>query len=75
MLKHVQQTVNWYRNLAGVEQVSLPGIDSSVARSELQQQSLQAVHLAFDFGKAAEDMLGRESQAQNAQRRDRGRRR
>jgi small-conductance mechanosensitive channel len=66
VLKHVQQTVNWYRNLAGVEQIILPGIDSSVARSELQQQSLQAVHLAFDFGKAAEDMLGRQSQAQNA---------
>jgi small-conductance mechanosensitive channel len=66
VLKHVQRTVNWYRDLAGVEQISLPGIDSSVARSELQQQSLQAVQLAFDFGKAAEDMLGRESQPQGA---------
>jgi small-conductance mechanosensitive channel len=66
VLTHVQHTVTWYRELAGVEQISLPGMDSSVARSELQQQSLQAVHLAFDFGKAAEDMLGRESQAQGA---------
>src|SRR6185437_9119427 len=62
----VQQTVNWYSELAGAEQISTPGIDSSVARSQLQQQSLRAVHLAFDFGKAAEDMLGRESQAQSA---------
>ena len=66
VLKHVQQTVNWYRDLGGAEQISMPGIDSSVARSQLQRQSLQAVHLAFDFGKAAEDMLGRESQAQSA---------
>jgi small-conductance mechanosensitive channel len=66
VLKHVQRTVNWYRDLASVEQISLAGIDSSVARSELQQQSLEAVHLAFDFGKAAEDMLGRESQPQGA---------
>ena len=66
VLTHVQRTVTWYRELGGVEQVSLPGIDSSVARSQLEQQSLQAVHLAFDFGKAAEDILGRESQAQSA---------
>jgi small-conductance mechanosensitive channel len=66
VLTHVQRTVTWYRELAGVEQISLPGIDSSVARSQLQQESLQAVHLAFDFGKASEDILGRESQAQSA---------
>jgi small-conductance mechanosensitive channel len=66
VLHHVQRTVSWYRDLAAVEQISLPGIDSSVSRSQLQQQSLQAVHLAFDFGKAAEDVIGRESQGQNA---------
>lgn len=66
VLTHVQRTVTWYRDLAGVEQISLAGIDSSVARSQLQQESLQAVHLAFDFGKASEDMLGRGSQAQSA---------
>ena len=66
VLTHVQRTVTWYRDLAGIEQISLPGIDSSVARSELQAQSLQVVHLAFDFGKASEDILGRESQAQSA---------
>ena len=66
VLTHVQRTVTWYRDLAGVEQISPAGIDASVARSQLQQESLQAVHLAFDFGKASEDMLGRESQAQGA---------
>lgn len=66
VLNHVQHTVNWYRDLAAVEQLSLQGIDSSVARSELQSQSLQVVHLAFDFGKAAEDILGRESRTQSA---------
>ena len=66
VLTHVQRTVTWYRDLSGVEELSLPGIDSSLARSELESQSLQTVHLAFDFGKAAEDMLSRESQAQSA---------
>ena len=66
VLDHVQRTVSWYRGLAAVEQISLPGVDSSVARSQLQQQSVEAVHLAFDFGKAAEDIIGRESQAQSA---------
>jgi small-conductance mechanosensitive channel/type II secretory pathway component PulJ len=64
VLTHVQRTVNWYRDLSSVEQISFPGVDSSVARSELQSQSLRAVHLAFGFGKAAEDMLGRQAQAQ-----------
>jgi small-conductance mechanosensitive channel/type II secretory pathway component PulJ len=66
VLKHVQQTVNWYRDLGDVEQISLSAIDSSVARSQLQMQSLKVVQLAFSFGKAAEDTLGRESQAQSA---------
>lgn len=64
VLTHVQSTVNWYRSLGGVEQISLPGMDSAVARSLLQQQALAAVHLAFDFGKAAEDILGREARRQ-----------
>ncbi|MDE2448425.1 MAG: mechanosensitive ion channel family protein [Gammaproteobacteria bacterium] len=66
VLAHVQCSVNWYRSLASAEQISLPGIDSAVARSQLQQQALTAVHLAFDFGKAAEDIIGRQNQAQSA---------
>src|SRR5579863_615810 len=65
VLNHVSRSVDWYRDLSGVEQISLPGVDP-LARSQLQQEALTAVHLAFEFGKSAEDILGREAQA-NAQ--------
>lgn len=65
VLMHVTRSVDWYHDLAGVEQINLPGEDQ-LARSELQQQALTAVRLAFQFGKAAEDILGRETQAQGA---------
>lgn len=65
VLAHVQHSVDWYRDLANVEQINLPGVDPG-ARSQLQQQALTAVHLAFQFGKAAEDILGREAQEQRA---------
>lgn len=65
VLTHVQRSVTWYHDLSGVEQLSLPGVDP-LARSQLQQQTLMAVHLAFEFGKGAEDILGREAQAQSA---------
>jgi len=64
VLEHVRRSVNWYRDLVGVEQLSLPGVDP-LARRQLQRQALTAVHLAFEFGKAAEDILGRESQSQS----------
>lgn len=65
VLTHVQRSVTWYRDLSGVEQLSLPGV-GPLARSQLQQQTLMAVHLAFEFGKGAEDILGRQAQAQSA---------
>ena len=65
VLKHVRACVSWYRDLATLEQTSLPGVDA-VARGQLQQQALTVVHLAFDFGKAAEDVLGRKAQAEPA---------
>ncbi|MGH8300711.1 MAG: mechanosensitive ion channel family protein [Steroidobacteraceae bacterium] len=65
VLKHVRASITWYRDLAAVEQINLPGVDV-VARGQLQQQALTAVHLAFDFGKAAEDALGRKLQAERA---------
>jgi small-conductance mechanosensitive channel len=66
VLAHVKASLSWYHNLSSVEQVNLPGVDA-VARSLLQQQALTAVHLAFDFGKAAEDVLGRrQTQASSA---------
>src|SRR6185437_3795812 len=65
VLTHVRRSVAWYRDLGAVEQISLPGVDA-VARSQLQRQGLTAVRLAFEFGKASEDILGREAEAQGA---------
>src|SRR6185312_3263902 len=65
VLTHVRRSVAWYRDLGSVEQISLPGVDA-VARSQLQRQGLTAVRLAFEFGKASEDILGREAEAQGA---------
>ena len=65
VLAHVRRSVTWYHDLVAVEQLSLPGVDP-LARSQLQEQALTAVSLAFKFGKAAEDILGREAQAQRA---------
>lgn len=64
VLTHVRRSVDWYRGLTALEQINLPGVDQ-VARSEVQQQALGTVRLAFEFGKAAEDILGRQSQAQS----------
>ncbi len=65
VLTHVHRSVDWYRDLTAVEQIDLPGEDQ-LARSELQQQALTAVSLAFQFGTAAEDILRRERQLQGA---------
>ena len=65
ILTHVRRSVDWYHDLASVEQINLPGVDPG-ARSALQQQALESVHLALDFGKATADILGREAQAQAA---------
>ncbi|HEV2442904.1 MAG TPA: mechanosensitive ion channel family protein [Steroidobacteraceae bacterium] len=65
VLTHVRRSVDWYRDLAAVEQINLPGVDP-LARSQLQQQALTALHLALQFGKAAADTLGREAHAQHA---------
>src|SRR5579885_1745108 len=63
VLAHVRQTVSWYRDLSGVEQTSIPGVDTG-ARRELQEQALTAVRKAFEFGKAAAAILGRQAHAQ-----------
>jgi len=65
VLQHVRRSVDWYRGLTAVEQLSLPDVEVT-ARAQLQQQALTAVRLAFEFGKAAEDVLGREEQAGRA---------
>lgn len=65
VLSHVRRTVGWYRDLSVVEQLSLPDV-SPAGRAQLRQQALTVVHLAFEFGKAAADILGQQSQAQSA---------
>jgi small-conductance mechanosensitive channel len=65
VLTHVRRSVDWYRDLSSVEQIDLPGVDPG-GRGELQEQALTAVHLAFQFGKGAADILGKEAQAQPA---------
>jgi small-conductance mechanosensitive channel len=65
VLTHVRRSVDWYRDLSIVEQINLPGVDPG-ARGELEAQALTVVHLAFRFGNAAADVLGREAQAQPA---------
>ncbi|HVS76308.1 MAG TPA: mechanosensitive ion channel family protein [Steroidobacteraceae bacterium] len=63
VLTHVRRTVTWYGDLSTVEQLSLPGVDLA-ARRRLQQAALTAVRLAFEFGRAAEDIFRQEAQAQ-----------
>jgi small-conductance mechanosensitive channel len=65
VLTHVRRSVDWYHDLTIVEQINLPGVDPG-ARSALQQQALESVHLALQFGKATADIFGREAQAQAA---------
>jgi small-conductance mechanosensitive channel len=62
VLAHVRRSVAWYHDLGSVEELSLPGV-TPLARTQLQQQALTAVRLVFEFGKAAEDILGKESRA------------
>lgn len=65
ILTHVRRSVDWYRDLSTVEQINLPGVDPG-ARAELEAQALTVVRLSFQFGRAAADILGRETQAQSA---------
>ena len=58
---HMGQTVDWFHHLAaGAEQLQIADVDS-VARSRLHQQSLTAVGLAFDFGKACVVLLNEQA--------------
>ncbi|HEY4211778.1 MAG TPA: mechanosensitive ion channel family protein [Steroidobacteraceae bacterium] len=52
VLAHVKQTVDWYHDLEGLQQVQTAAEDV-IARDRLRQQSIMAVALAFDFGRAA----------------------
>ena len=65
VLTQVRRSVTWYHDLTTVEQMSLQGV-GPLARGELQQEALTTVSKAFEFGKATEDILGRQFQAQSA---------
>jgi small-conductance mechanosensitive channel len=57
---HLGETVDWFHHLAAVEQLQMSGVDSG-SRDKLRQQSLTAVELAFDFGKACAALLDAQS--------------
>jgi small-conductance mechanosensitive channel/uncharacterized coiled-coil protein SlyX len=57
---HVGETVDWFHHLAPIEQLQVAGADSA-ARERLHQQSLTAVRLAVQFGKACAVLLNAES--------------
>jgi small-conductance mechanosensitive channel len=58
---HLGETVDWFHHLAaGAGQVQITGVDS-VTRDKLHQQSLTAVGLAFDFGKACAALLNEQA--------------
>jgi small-conductance mechanosensitive channel/TolA-binding protein len=57
---HLGETVDWFHHLAPIEQLQIAGADSST-RDKLHQQSLMAVRLAFQFGKACAVLLDAQS--------------
>ena len=62
------ETVDWFHHLAAMEQLQIAATDSA-SRDKLHQESLTAVELAFDFGKACAALLNAQSRqlAQAAQ--------
>ena len=56
VLSHVSRTVDWYRGLQSVEQIQSTPQDL-LSRERLQQESLTAVRLGFDFGHACAAIL------------------
>src|SRR6185437_13907882 len=56
VLLHVTRTVDWYRGLGNVEQLEGTPQDL-LARDRLKDQSLTAVRLAFEFGRACASIL------------------
>jgi small-conductance mechanosensitive channel len=65
---HMGETVDWFHHLAAMEQLQIAATDSA-SREKLHQESLTAVELAFDFGRACAALLNAQSRqlAQAAQ--------
>jgi small-conductance mechanosensitive channel len=53
---HMGETVDWFHHLAAMEQLQIAAGDAA-SRDKLHQESLTAVELAFDFGKACAALL------------------
>jgi small-conductance mechanosensitive channel len=62
---HLGETVDWFHHLSAVEQLQIAGADSAT-RDKLHQQSLTAVELAFEFGKACAALLDAQSRQTGA---------
>jgi small-conductance mechanosensitive channel len=60
---HMGETVDWFHHLAAMEQLQIAAGDAA-SRDKLHQESLTAVELAFDFGKACAALL--DAQARQA---------
>jgi small-conductance mechanosensitive channel len=56
VLSHVSRTVDWYRGLQSVEELQGTARDL-LPRDRLQAQSLTALRLAFEFGRASAAIL------------------
>ena len=65
---HMGETVDWFHHQAALEQLQIAAADAA-SRDKLHQESLTAVELAFDFGKACAALLNAQSRqvAQAAQ--------
>ena len=63
---HAGETVDWFHHLAPIEQLQVAAADSAT-RERLHQQSLTAVRLAFQFGRACAALLNAESRQTSGQ--------
>ena len=62
VIEHLELTIAWYRGVAAAEQ--LTGVPTDlVVRDTTLQRSLQALQLAFDFGRAEAAFLAAEKRA------------
>ncbi len=52
ILAHLNRTVDWYHHLEPLEQIQVTA-DDAISRDRIRQESVTALRLAFDFGRAA----------------------
>jgi len=62
---HLGETVDWFHHLGAMEQQPIAAADMA-SRDKLHQQSLTAVELALDFGKACAVLLDEQSRQSGA---------